>query len=186
MMRLEPWDSITANISPTEFEKIVKNHLEKTGKKLQSFKASHNEELNAADGSYKIDVTAEFEAFGVRIRVLVECKHHKNPIKREVVQLLYDKIQSIGAHKGIIFATVGFQKGAIKYAKIHGIALIRIVEGILTYETKAINGHPKPPPWADIPKYIAQLIEGKERNSVLVSNITTGDIEPVNDFLFGS
>ena len=40
---------------------------------------------------------------------------------------MYTKIQSIGAQKGIIISTSGFQKDAVKYAQAHGIALWQIV-----------------------------------------------------------
>lgn len=142
------------------------------------------EELSANDGLYKIDVTARFEALGVEFLILIECKHHRYPIKREVVQILYDKIRATGAHKGILFATVGFQRGAIEYAKSHGIALVRIVEGKLTYEVKANIGPVEPPPWAKIPKFVAEYIEQEEENSISVSDISEGDIEPLENFLF--
>ena len=48
-------------------------------------------------------------------RVLVECKRYSSRVKREVVQLLHQKLQSIGAHKGIVCCTSGLQ-GELKVA----------------------------------------------------------------------
>ena len=45
---------------------------------------------------------------------------------REKVVILNDKLKSLGAQKGILLSTSGFQSGAIQYAKVHGIALIRV------------------------------------------------------------
>jgi hypothetical protein len=66
----------------------------------------------------------------------VECKHDKSRVKRDRVQELWAKIQSVGAHKGILFATAGFQSGAIEFAKSHGIALVEIADGRSSYVVK--------------------------------------------------
>jgi hypothetical protein len=36
--------------------------------------------------------------------MLVEAKRHKNPIKRELVQVLHSKLRSVGAHKAAMIA----------------------------------------------------------------------------------
>lgn len=183
-MRMMPWDDNFTEISPTEFERLVHSHVVRIGKNLKTFKAEHNNKLQTHDGVYQIDVTAKFEALGVEFLVLIECKHHKHPIKREVAQLLYDKIRATGAHKGIIFATVGFQRGAIEYAKTHGIALVRIVDGKLTYEVKADIGSVEPPPWVKIPKFVLHYIEQESQNEIGITDISEGDIDPLKNFLF--
>lgn len=58
--------------------------------------ATHNTHLMNNDGEYQIDVYAEFDFLGATFKVLVECKRHKNRIKKEVIQLLYDKLRSTG------------------------------------------------------------------------------------------
>lgn len=71
--------------------------------------------------------------------------------------------------KGMIFSTVQYQRGALEYAKKHGIALARMVDGSVLYETKSY-GHPvELPPW--VPPYSAYLVslseEGHESYSLL-------------------
>lgn len=124
-------------ITPIEFEKLVKDYFTEIGRTLKKFKAVHDRKIKSDDGEYQIDVYAEFEALNIDIKVLVECKKHKNRIKRETVQILYDKLRATGSHKGIIFSTSGFQSGADKYARKHGIALITVIEGKLTIQTKS-------------------------------------------------
>jgi len=103
------------DITPIEFEKEVARCLKENGMNLTNSIVRHNVKARGSDGLYQIDVMAEFEAFGgAKFQVLVECKHQKNPIKREIVQALYDKIRSIGAHKGILFASTRFQSGALE------------------------------------------------------------------------
>ena len=105
---------------------------------LPELEVQRLEKIEGSDGTYEIDVTARFEVLGASFLVLAECKHHKNPIKREAMQVLYDRLRAVGANKGMMFSTSGFQKGAIEFARAHRIALIQIVDGysnqgILTY-----------------------------------------------------
>ena len=115
------------NLSPAQFEEEVAKLIRRQGIGLSEFEVKRLEKISGHDGIYEIDITARFEVLGVSFLVLIECKHHKNPIKREVVQILYDRLRAIDGHKGIIFSTAPFQRGAIEYAQVHGIALIQIV-----------------------------------------------------------
>ena len=116
-------------MTATEFEFVVAEYLTELGKSLPDFKIKHNLYLSAHDGVYQIDVLASYTALGVGMTVLVECKRYKNPVQRDVVQVLHDKLRSTGAHKGIIFSTSGFQDGAVQYALRHKIALITMLPG---------------------------------------------------------
>jgi restriction system protein len=173
-------DDINANITPTEFELLVKDYLIELGNELKSFSVTHNTIIKKVDGDYQIDVYAEFNFLGADFKILIECKRHKHKIKREVVQLLYDKIRATGSNKGMIFSTSGFQDGAMKFANEHGIALIRIIEGKYTYFTKGADSQNfEPPPWADIPKYV-----GEFRDNSSTSYLQKGYMDSLGEFLF--
>jgi len=121
-------------IAPKEFEVLVKSWFEKVGHAMESFEVAHLETLPGADGEYTFDVTIRFKAFhGAQFLVLVECKKHKNPVKREVIQVLNDRLRSVGGHKGFVVATTSFQSGAVEYARKHGIALVQVVSGAVMY-----------------------------------------------------
>ncbi len=118
-------------LSPTEFEKycveIFKGYGEKDN--LRDFEITHNVKRSAHDSTYQIDMYASFTALGeIKYKILCECKRYKSSVKRDKVVLLYEKLQSLGAQKGILISTSAFQKGAIQYAKEHGIALIQMME----------------------------------------------------------
>lgn len=125
-----PFRDFVASITPTEFEKycvkILKGYAE--CEQLKEFAIVHNEKILVDDGEYQIDIYAEFTAIGVKFKVLGECKRYTYPIEREKVVVLADKVRSIGAQKGILISTSGFQSGAVQYAKAHGIALIQIFD----------------------------------------------------------
>lgn len=128
----------TLQLAAAQFEAQVEDILRHSGVGLADFKVQRLEKIHAADGVYEIDVTARFKALGDML-VLIECKHHKNPIKREVVQVLYDKLRALGAQKGMIFSTVKFQKGAIEFAQAHGIALVLVANGGTMYVTRSFD-----------------------------------------------
>jgi hypothetical protein len=54
------------------------------------------------------NLTARSRIFGADFLVLVECKHHKNRIKREHVQVLHGKLVTLGAQKTMLFSTSEF------------------------------------------------------------------------------
>lgn len=160
-------------MTPQQFELEVKKILDSAGIPLPDFSTQNREIVRGSDGSYEIDVTARFEALGVSFLVLVECKHHKNPIKREVVQALYDKLRSVGAQKGILFATTSFQEGAIEYAQPHGIALVQVTDGKCVYITKMLGKPPRPPRWE--PSFASWLVYRDEHGSATYHLLT---VEP--------
>lgn len=123
-------------LTPEEFEKYSLDVLYEQTKGLENLKIEHNKILEVYDGNYQIDGYIEFTVMGIKYKTLVECKHYRSPITREKVQILYEKIQSIGAQKGILISTSNFQSGAIQYASVHGVALIQLTEADMCYETR--------------------------------------------------
>lgn len=161
---INPYKEFVAKLTPSEFEKycteILKAYAEKES--LKNFTINHNKKIKTNDGDYQIDIYAEFTALGVKFKVLAECKRYSYPIEREIVAILANKIQSIGAQKGILLSTSGFQSGAAKFAKVHGIALIQVMDSYVKHIYNSID--PKDPlcnqllmEWDSyLPKYFAR------------------------------
>lgn len=125
-------------ITAAEFERLARDWILKQGGEVTSLEVKHDVKVEAYDSTYQIDVLAKFQAFaGGEFIVLIECKKYRNTVEREMVRVLHDKVRSVGAHKGMLFTTTGFQSGAIEYAKAHGLALVSIIEGVATYETRS-------------------------------------------------
>ena len=131
------------SITPTEFEKycleILAGFAEE--EQLTDFSITHNVKIPVEDGTYQIDIYAVFMAMGVEFKILCECKQYSAPVNREKVAALHSKLNSIGAHKGILLSTSGFQSGAIQYAKVHGIALIRVEDYRFEYLSHSSGQH---------------------------------------------
>jgi restriction system protein len=104
-------------------------------------------------------------------------------VSREEVQVLSQRLQSTGTHKGILVSTNGFQRAAIEYATAHGIALVRVLEGKLTYQVKGYGIKVEPPQWAQIPKLVGYAVSVNESGSLQCSLIDERRLDPLQSFL---
>jgi restriction system protein len=168
------------SLAPKRFEQEVEKIIRTLGANLQEFKTERLEILQVTDGEYEIDVTARFKALGANFLVLVECKHHKNATKRDVVQVLHDRVRAVGAHKGMIFSTVRFQRSAVEYALKHGIALVQVANGRTSYIT-ASDGPPPLPPW--VPPYVGWMLSMSEGGNVTIRLIRDDSPELLSEWL---
>lgn len=95
-----------------------------------------------------VDVSFNCTVAGANLLFIVECKCYKNSVSVDEVEEFHSKLDDIGAHKGIMVTTVGFQEGAVKVAKGRGIALALLTTeqqpGELIYVTMAA-GRPSVP-----------------------------------------
>lgn len=152
------------SLTPHDYELLVKNIIDEAAGALVDYQSEHLASLSGVDGDYVIDVVATFSALGAKFVVLIECKHHARKVERQDVQVLYTKLQSLGAQKGMLFSTSGFQSGALEFATIHGIALVEVATGISNWHTRSAGPTPPPPPWISVPKYIGWLYSGNNRS----------------------
>jgi hypothetical protein len=143
--RVAPWVSRhppARDITPDEFERFVAELLASASPGLDDYRVERHEVIEGVDGSYDFDATVRFSVLGMNYLVLVEDKRHAHPIKRELVQALHQKLQSVGAQKAVMISTAPFQRGAIEFAKTHGIALVMVSEGRFQIETRGAGPQP--------------------------------------------
>jgi hypothetical protein len=121
--------TVVSRFTWKEFEAHIASYLQLMahleGRAPDSYQVASGELIERPGGAFAFDVTIRFRAFGVDYLTVGECKHHRRKIQRSVVNELHSKMESVRAHKGIIFSTSGFQSGAVTFAKELGrIALI--------------------------------------------------------------
>jgi restriction system protein len=172
-------------ITPKQFEIRVLTWLKNCHQTLNDFTVIHSNVVHGDSGEYEIDVHIEFTIFNeAKITVIVECKRHRNPVKRDVVMLLEGKLRDTGAHKGMVFSTSGFQRGPIEYATQRGIALIDVAGGASNYHVRAEGmADIAPPPWVDIPDYIGWFQTSSDGSSVSNSMISDDRYDPLIGWL---
>ncbi|MFF0065884.1 restriction endonuclease [Streptomyces sp. NPDC005279] len=156
----------TFELSPVEYEQAVAGLVQSAGHEIADWQVQHLDPVEGLDGTYIIDVTARFRLMGADFLMLFECKRHASPVKREHVQVLKDKLQSTGAQKGVVVAASGFQRGALEYARRHGIACVRLVDGAWVYETRDIFTA-SPQATGGYVAYARQITDHGYRNTLL-------------------
>jgi hypothetical protein len=154
----DPWPAFT--LGPTEYEQAVADIAKSMGREVTDWRVRHLDPVEGLDGTYIIDVTVRFQLAGMDFLVLFECKRHTSPVKREHVQVLHTKMQSVGAQKGVVVAASRFQSGALQYARVHGIACVRLVDDAWTYLSRSTSTRRAMPQSAGV--YSAYVINPDE------------------------
>lgn len=166
------------DMSAGEFEQFVVDVLRQTESEVDSLDITLHDVVVGPDGTYDFDATVRYRLLGMDFLVLVEAKHHRHPIKREVVQVLESKIRSVGAHKGVIVSTAQFQRGALEFARTHGVALVQVTEGRFTFVQRSASSDPAPPSREvalemGVPAFVGHCYaNGSEPNSTSVTVVS--------------
>lgn len=179
-----PWNPASSpNIDPKEYEQQVVEWLRGSGSILEDFKVQHLKHLKGPSGDYEFDAVASFTILsGAKVIVVVECKRYSKPVERDHMLTLWAKKEDVNAHKAMMFATCGFQSGALKYAAAKGVATVTFVEGNFLYETRAIGVSSEPPPWAELPKYAGIMLKSED-NSIQCSTINEQRLDALKEWL---
>lgn len=179
-----------AEITPQEFEQFVAEVLRASTPGLEQFHVQPHEKIAGTDGVYDFDATVRFVIAGMEFLTVVEAKRHSNPINRELVQVLHSKAQSVGAHKAVVISTAPFQRGAITFAKTHGIALVMVSEGRLGFETRSASPQaPMSKQQAEargLPTFVGVCFGlGDKPGSTTISTFDPDDGSRIQKLLFG-
>ena len=104
------------------FEKLVAE-LHKTGE----VSVEHNVVLVGRSGAPRqIDVLIRHKRDLYEYLVIVECKYWNSAVDRIHVDALATTVLEVGASRGVIFSTKGFQSGAVTQAKHDAIDLFMV------------------------------------------------------------
>lgn len=113
-----------------EYELFCKTLIDKlagTGAPFSNIK--HNVlKKGKAHTNNQIDITFDYDYKGTKIPMIVECKDYTRPVGKEKIATLSSIAHEDLGINGIFFAKSGFQRGAIQYAKAHGIDLYKVTD----------------------------------------------------------
>jgi restriction system protein len=134
-----PWNPPEpATITPLEFELQVLEWLKRAPGPNGRYEFDYQGAVMGTGAVYKIDLLMRLAGFsGAEITILVECTHQKRAVERHEISILAGRLRDTGAHKGMLFSTGGFQKGALSYAADNGIATITVLDRQCLYETES-------------------------------------------------
>ncbi|MEM9271525.1 MAG: restriction endonuclease [Cyanobacteria bacterium P01_F01_bin.143] len=129
-------------VDPEEYELIVKDLVEAQFTSVIDGECTsyhRRQYLGKSGHHHEIDVSIEFRVNGMKFIVLIECKSYRNKVGISEVLEFSSRIDDIGAHKGVMVTTCGFQKGAIVFAKSKGITCAVVIGGVWTRESPDIS-----------------------------------------------
>jgi hypothetical protein len=179
-----------ADITAAEFEHWVTELYAAIAGEVEGLQVTPHEVVPGVDGSYDLDATVRFRWGGLAFLVLVEAKRHKNPIKRELVASLHSKVVSTGAQKGVLLATAPFQRGALKFATAHGIALIEVTEGRFSVKTASsgpedtMSREEAAREWG-VPTFVGFTVSEIDETTIGRSIVSTENVEYLVPVLLG-
>lgn len=106
------------------FERLIAD-LHDTG----TVTVEHDVVLTGRSGAPRqIDVLVRHKEGLYEHLIVVECKYRNTPVERLHVDALATTVREVGASRGVIFSTKGFQSGTITQAEHDGISLYQIRE----------------------------------------------------------
>lgn len=106
------------------FERLIAD-LHDTG----TVTVEHDVVLKGRSGAPRqIDVLVRHREGLYEHLIVVECKYRNSPVERAHVDALVTTVREVGASRGVIFSTKGFQSGAVTQAEHESISLYQIRE----------------------------------------------------------
>ena len=79
--------------------------------------------VKGARAEHTVDVLIRFRKFGLETKWVTECKYWRSAIPKEKVLALKSVVEDVGADRGLLFSTAGFQSGAVHAAERTNITL---------------------------------------------------------------
>ncbi len=118
-----------------------------------------------------VDLAFEMYVLRAKLLVIIECKHYAQKVEVADVEEFHSKLDDIGAHKGIMVTTIGYQKGAVRTARGRGIAL-----ALLTTEPQegelVMVANSRPISSDQLPAATDNLLQGTLRDPLLSKHQT--------------
>ena len=109
---------------------IWKRYQEETAKFYRDLGCDADVEAKVigARAEHKVDVWVRFKRFGLETKWVIECKCWNSAVPKEKVLALRSIVDDVGADRGILISSAGFQSGAIRASDNTNITLTDIDE----------------------------------------------------------
>jgi hypothetical protein len=79
--------------------------------------------VKGARAEHTLDVWVRFRRFGLETKWVVENKYWNSPVPKEKVLALKSVVEDVGADRGLLLSTAGFQSGAVHASEKTNITL---------------------------------------------------------------
>ena len=160
-------------LRPDEVEIVVARELRKAGMELSKLKVRARTPLSKGhDDEYAMELSGFIRVGGTDRPVLVECRNERQPARADAVRALSAKLAEQKAQHGIMFSTSGYEPGAVREARAHGVPLLTVADGRAAFARSPWGMAGQPPAW--VPEYMAEVVDldvtGQLRHQLVVSD----------------
>jgi len=193
---------MSASNKNIDYEQLVRAIIEAMlrAQGIETVKVQHDVQIQGISRSHQVDVYWEYRLGGMLHRVITNCKRYTHTVEVTDVLTLSGVLSDMPGVRGLIVTTVGYQKGALEYAKIHNIGLkivrspqdsdwdgrVRTIRGqlhitvpeFLSFDVR-LN-----PDWLKVNIGDAAAVVGAgvyDARSTTVRDLTTGSVSDMND-----
>lgn len=90
---------------------------------LETIQVQHDAHIQGISRSHQVDVYWEYRLGGILHRVILNCKRYSSTVEVTDVLTLSGVLADLPGVRGAIITTIGFQRGAVEYARSHQIGL---------------------------------------------------------------
>jgi hypothetical protein len=108
-----------------EYEQFVRDIFETLlrAQGVETVKVEHDVQVQGISRPHQVDVYWEFRLAGVLHSVIINCKRYASTVEVGDVEQMKGVLSDVPDARGMLVTTVGYQQGAVDFARIHRIGL---------------------------------------------------------------
>jgi hypothetical protein len=152
---LQPVMGVPATILPDQYEILATRVVRGAGLVIEHPRVLERSEPDDPSADYTVRLTTKLRTAGSGTTLLLECRRNTQPIPAEALDALADRFRDF---RVIVFATGGYDTGALARASTLGMVLYRVVDAKADYEGWGYTG--QAPAW--LPEFTAERVAGPE------------------------
>lgn len=144
------------DLTPEYFEILTVRELRKVGLEVSQLRVQGRATLPEPERGYLLELKGVVSRARWRRHVLIGCRRQNRVVGRADVESFKAHFREFGADAGILFATAPFEPDALAAAQDGTVALLRVTDGRIAFDTSGWGTPGHYPAW--LPAYCAQVV----------------------------
>jgi len=145
------------DVTPDYFEILVVRELRKAGLEVTEPRIHRRTELPEPERGFLLELLVWLRRNGWQKRGLIACRRQVSAVGAEAINTLALHLAEAQAEVGLLFATTDFSPEALAAGGEESIALLRLVDARIAYDTGGWGTPGHYPAW--LPAYQVQLVD---------------------------
>ena len=145
------------DVTPEYFQILVVRELRKAGLDVGDPIVHRRSELRERERGFVLELVLDLSRPDWRRRALVACRRQEQPVLVEVITEVSSALAPARAGIGMVFSTADFTAEALRAGRQAGLALLRVVDGRLAFDSSGWGPTGHYPAW--LPAYLTQVVD---------------------------